>query len=44
MLFQCNWALGGERNGKVENGLNLSKSVIGRQIDFGLEISMNDTN
>jgi hypothetical protein len=36
----------GERNGEVENGLKLSNSYCcsGKQVNFGLEISMNDTN
>ena len=34
---------GGERNGEVENGLSLTV-IIGKQVNFGLEISVNDTN
>jgi hypothetical protein len=34
---------GGERNGEVENGLSLI-AIIGKQVNFGQEISMNDTN
>jgi hypothetical protein len=37
---------GGERNGEVENELKCRHLtvVIGMQVNFGLEISMNDTN
>jgi hypothetical protein len=37
---------GDERNGEVENGLECRHltAVIGKQVNSGLEMSMNDTN
>jgi hypothetical protein len=37
---------GGKQNGEVETGLCYRSltAIIGKQVNFGLEISMNDTN
>jgi hypothetical protein len=46
VLFECNRAQGGKQSGEVENRLSCRSltTVIGKQVNFGLELDMNDTN